>query len=296
MPTEELAPIVLFVYNRPQHTAMTLKSLAENPLAKDSVLYVFADGPKTEATTEDKNKIKETRALFKDLSGFKEVVLTEKEKNEGLAASVIAGVTKTINRHGAVIVVEDDLVVSPHFLDFMNDALNLYKNFPNVYSVTGFMFPIESKLEKTVLLPYISTWGWATWKSKWEAMDTNMPDKALIKQNPFLLSRFNLADYDYAGMLDLTNKSWGIKWYYSIFIRNGLSVFPTRSLVSNIGFDGSGENCIADENDVAFPPGAPLKVSPETTIDLSFYNDFLNYFSNPKSERNKFRRFLNLFR
>lgn len=296
MPTEELAPIVLFVYNRPQHTAMTLKSLAENPLAKDSVLYVFADGPKTEATTEDKNKIKETRALFKDLSGFKEVVLTEKEKNEGLAASVIAGVTKTINRHGAVIVVEDDLVVSPHFLDFMNDALNLYKNFPNVYSVTGFMFPIESKLEKTVLLPYISTWGWATWKSKWEAMDTNMPDKALIKQNPFLLSRFNLADYDYAGMLDLTNKSWGIKWYYSIFIRNGLSVFPTRSLVSNIGFDGSGENCIADENDVAFPPVAPLKVSPETTIDLSFYNDFLNYFSNRKSERNKFRRFLNLFR
>lgn len=296
MPTEQLAPIVLFVYNRPQHTAMTLKSLAENPLAKDSVLYVFADGPKKDATTEEKNKINETRTLFRNLSGFKEVVLTEKEKNEGLAASVIAGVTETINRHGTVIVLEDDLVVSPHFLDFMNEALNLYKNSANVYSVTGFMFPVESRLEKTVLLPYISTWGWATWKSKWEAMDTTMPDKALIKQNPFLLSRFNLADYDYAGMLDLTNKSWGIKWYYSIFIRNGLSVFPTRSLVTNIGFDGSGENCVADENDIVLPLAAPLKVSRETTIDLGFYNSFLQYFSNPKSERNKLRRFINLFK
>lgn len=296
MQAKETAPVVLFVYNRPAHTEQALKSLQKNALAKDTVLYVFADGPKEHATTQDKKHIRETRALFKGLSGFKKVILVEKEKNQGLAASVVAGVTEVVNKHGKVIVLEDDLLVSPYFLDFMNKALYLYQDSPNVYSVTGFMFPVEATEAKTVLLPYISTWGWATWKAKWVILDTHMPDKAIIKTNPFMMSRFNLADYNYAGMLDLGNKSWGIKWYFSVFIRNGLSVFPTQTLVNNIGFDGSGENCVAEDSDANFTLSEHIEVSHTSTIDLAFYSSFLNYFSNPKSKRKKLRRFFNFFR
>jgi len=296
MRAKETAPVVLFVYNRPLHTEQALRSLQKNALAKETVLYVFADGPKEHATAEDKKNIRETRTLFKELSGFKHVIVFEKEKNQGLAASVVAGVTEIVNKHGQVIVLEDDLLVSPHFLDFMNRGLYLYQDSPNVYSVTGFMFPVGGVEAKTVLLPYISTWGWATWKSKWEIFDTHMPDKAMIKHNPFLLSRFNLADYNYAGMLDLGNKSWGIKWYFSVFIRNGLSVFPTQTLVNNIGFDGSGENCVAEDSDTSFPLSEQIMVSHESTINLVFYSSFLNYFSNPKSKRKKFRRFFNFFK
>lgn len=296
MQAKETAPVVLFVYNRPIHTAQAIQSLQKNAAARDTLLYVFADGPKEHATAEDKKNIEETRALFRALPGFREVILIEKEKNQGLAASVVTGVTEVVNKHGQVIVLEDDLVVSPYFLDFMNEGLYLYQDSPNVYSVTGFMFPVESTQSNTVLLPYISTWGWATWKSKWEILDTQMPDKAIIKHSPFLLSRFNLADYNYAGMLDLGNKSWGIKWYYSVFVRNGLSVFPTQTLVTNIGFDGSGENCVAEDSESTLAAREQVTVSYETRMDLAFYSSFLNYFSNPESKRKKLRRFFNFFR
>lgn len=279
MQVKETAPVVLFVYNRPAHTEQAIKSLQKNAAAKDTVLYVFADGPKEHATVQDKKNIRETRALFKGLSGFQEIILVEKEKNQGLAASVVAGVTEVVSKHGRVIVLEDDLLVSPYFLDFMNDGLTMYGSSAQVYSINGFMYPLRYATKDVVLLPYTSTWGWATWKEKWAAFSPQMEGKEFLTGNPFLAARFNLGDYRYTDMLNFGNNSWGIKWYYSVFLRGGLNVYPTHSLVSNIGFDGSGTNGgISREGEISVLKSVKIQMKLRETIDLAFFDKFANHF------------------
>lgn len=272
------APVALFVYNRPNHTRQALESLLKNGLSKDTVLYVFADGAKNDASPDDRKRIADTRQVVRDLHGFKEVIIAEKDQNQGLAASVINGVTEVLKNHGRIIVLEDDLVVSPFFLEYMNEGLEMYEHSANVYSVNGFMFPLKYQSNGVVLLPYTSTWGWATWKNKWQVFDERMTGKELLLENKKLAARFNLGDYSYTSMLGLKDNSWGIKWYYSVFSHNGLNLFPRTSLVMNIGFDGSGTN--HEEN-----PRLMQQLS-ETRIDLQlvektdqrFYKLYVNYF------------------
>jgi hypothetical protein len=281
-----LAPVVLFVYNRPNHTRQTLESLMANELADQSALYIYADGPQPSANAEAKELILQTRALIREKQWCKQVHIHLSDHNRGLAASVVNGVTEIVNRHGKVIVLEDDLVLSPGFLRFMNEGLELYQNSAQVYSVNAYMFPLGYPVETTVLLPYASTWGWATWKEKWAAFDADMPQKKAITKNLHLQRRFNLADYDYTGMLDFTSNSWGIRWYYTVFVRNGLGVFPTKSLVRNIGFDGSGTNQVDDKfkknSVVEF-----IQCSHVEQIDLEFYDLYLEFFNQPKNTKIK---------
>src|SRR4051812_3548315 len=98
-----LAPIVLFVYNRPDHTIKTIKNLQKNLLAKESNLYIFSDAPKSDFQIESVAKVRE---IIKDIDGFKNVNLILGETNKGLAKSVIYGVTDIINKYGKVIVLE----------------------------------------------------------------------------------------------------------------------------------------------------------------------------------------------
>jgi hypothetical protein len=278
MQSKEFAPLALFVYNRPEHTKQTLQHLKKNASIKDTILYIFADGPKPGATEEEKNRIAETRAVVKNTEGFKDLVLIEKEVNRGLAQSIIAGVTEIVNKHGNVIVLEDDLLVSPFFLEFMNEGLEMYRSSPNVYSINGFMFPFEHNKKDVALLPYTSTWGWATWKEKWNVFNPEMKAKEVLKTNPFLATRFNLGDFSYTDMLDFGNNAWGIKWYFSVFIRGGLNVFPPHTLVKNIGFDGSGTNGgNNNEFEVNFS-SERIVMSRIETLDLVFFDRFINYF------------------
>ena len=144
------------------------------------------------------------------------------------------------------------------------------------------------KKNETVLLPYISTWGWATWKEKWEYFSMNNVDRDIISKSKFLKNRFNLANYDYISILNNNQNSWGILWYYTIFIKNGLNVFPSKSLVKNIGFDGSGENCTPEANHIhVLDSFIDISIQRVTKIDLNFYSIFLDYFSKKKSIRNK---------
>lgn len=278
------APVALFVYNRPWHTEQTLDALKRNILAADTVLYVFADGPKEGATEEDLRKIGDTRRLFSGLQGFKEVVVSARDKNLGLAPSVIAGVSEVVNRDGRIIVLEDDLVVSPNFLDFMNDGLNLYSDVSNVYSINGFMFPVKSKLRQTVLLPYTSTWGWATWKDKWAVFDEEMKGKEKLLADNAMKEKFNLGDYKYTDMLHYEHNSWGIKWYYSVFMKGGLNVFPTRSLVSNIGFDGTGVNCEDGQQIIEKLEEKRIEVRKEQAVNAEFFEIYIRYFRPSKSK------------
>lgn len=279
---DDLAPVVLFIYNRPKHTKQTLESLKKNKLSAQTILYVFADGPKVSATFEDKKNITETRELIKTLKGFKEIIFVEKEKNEGLANSVISGVTEVIRKHGKVIVLEDDLLLSPYFLDYMNQGLTVYNDVANIYSINGYMFPITVDKIDTFLSPLAtSSWGWATWADKWSAFEKDIKFKDIIRSHPYIRKRFNFSDYNYADTLEMTS-SWAIKWYYSVFIRNGLGVFPTRSLVQNTGFDGSGthgtkafaEPVLLEEK---------IKVEQKQVIDIENYAKMLDFFKEKKT-------------
>lgn len=253
----------------------------KNELAEESKLIIYCDGPKNDATEEQRKKIEEVRNLVRERQWCQEVDIIASKDNKGLAPSVIAAVTEVVNKYGKIIVLEDDLVTSPYFLRFMNEGLNVYKNISNVYSINGFMAPITWPENESILIPFTSSWGWATWKDRWSVYDSRMPGKENIEQNSYLASRFNLADYDYTVMLNFGNNSWGIKWYFSVFTRNGLGVFPTKSLVHNIGFDGSGENCAAREL-ISNLADSYISVTLQESINLKFYSEYLLYYQNVK--------------
>jgi hypothetical protein len=280
----DLAPIVLFVYNRPQHTRKTLEALASNKVADRSVLYIYSDGPKENASSEIVSNINEVRKVIHEKNWCGKVYIIESGLNKGLVSSIIEGVTEIVNKHGRVIVLEDDLITSPFFLTYMNDALQAYRDFSNVYSVNAYMFPVETDKTESVLLPYTSSWGWGTWKDKWSCFDIKSSTRASVAENSFLRQRFNLANYDYITMLMNAKHSWGIHWYFSVFERNGLGVFPTQSLVENMGFDGSGVNCDINSFKQSLFAGK-IEIFNNGKMDMMFYSKYLDYFS--KNEGNK---------
>jgi hypothetical protein len=291
----ELAPIVLFTYNRPWHTEQTLEALRLNKLADKSILHIYCDGPKEDATNEELKNIKKVRNLVKKKNWCKEVKIIEKSHNVGLAISVIEGVTNVVNKYGSVIVLEDDLITSSYFLKYCNEGLKLYKNELNVYSINGYQFPLGLNVNDSFLCPLAtSSWGWATWKDRWSHFKKNVDYKQIIQEHPLIKTRFNFGDYDYSSMLN-NSKSWAIKWYYSVFIRNGLGLFPTKSLVTNIGFDGSGENCMIENFTQNLTNEKPI-LRKKHTIDLELYVKMLNRFtiSDQRSVgcKNRFKKFL----
>lgn len=244
-----LSPIVLFVYNRPFHTRKTLESLERNFLSKDSELFVFADGPKENASKEQLEKIQETRKIIREKKWCGKVNIIEKEKNVGLANSVIVGVTEIINKYGKVIVLEDDLLLSEYFLKYMNDSLEKYEQEERVMQIAGYMYPIDMRVDKDAFfMPFISSWGWGTWKRVWDNFDKNSEGLEKLRNDRNLRYKFNLdGSYPYYKMLknqaEKNIDSWAIRFYLTVFMRNGLSLFPKKTLVNNIGMDGSGVHC-----------------------------------------------------
>jgi hypothetical protein len=249
-----LAPIALFVYNRPEHTLQTLTELSKCKLIKESTLFIFSDGQKPEATEKDTNRIREVRKIIRQQKWAGTVHLREQETNKGLAKSVVDGVTELCEKFGRVMVLEDDLLVSKSFLTYMNAALEKYKNEEKVYQISGYMFPVKHTIEKDAFfLPLITTWGWATWKRAWDCFDWN-PAGALEKlKDKKIRKRFNLdGSYPYSEMLEARlnnkNQSWGILFWWAVFSRDGIVLHPRESLTCNIGFDNSGEHCSSSQN------------------------------------------------
>lgn len=240
-----LAPIVLFVYNRYEHTRLTIEALQRNVLAAESELFIFADGPKDEG---DRAAIDAVRTYVREIGGFKRVVITEQEENLGLAASIISGVSRVVGEYGKIIVLEDDLVTSPYFLSFMNETLSLYEGEDGVASVSGYMFPADYAEEELLFLPIIGSWGWGTWREAWKLFE---PDGRMLLEeigHGGLRRAFDLdGTYPFYKMLERQvrgkNNSWAIRWYASLFLKQKHSIWPSRSLVTNIGFDGSGTHC-----------------------------------------------------
>jgi acetyltransferase-like isoleucine patch superfamily enzyme len=247
-----LAPIVLFVYNRSHHTRETVEALQKNELASESELFIYSDAPKNENAVA---KVNEVREYIKSVDGFKKVTIVEREKNWGLANSIIDGVTKIVNEYGKIIVLEDDLVTSPYFLRFMNEALEKYKDEKRVYSITGYSFTDEiQNMDSTYFLSITSSWSWATWADKWSQFERNREKLQQFIHDKSIHKNFNFDNsYDFVSMaksnLVNQNDSWAIYWYFSVYQKNGLTLYPNKTLVGNIGFDGSGVHCGNSQND-----------------------------------------------
>lgn len=242
-----ISPIIIFTYNRLEHLETLIRSLKKNSLFDNSEVLVFSDGPKNET---DKKKIEKIRIfLKKNLQNHKSEII-ERDFNLGLSRNVISGITQAFENYDQLIILEDDLEVSPLFLNYMNDALNLYKSDDNVASISGYMYPIEpNKFSNDFFfLNLIESWGWGTWKRAWKKFETD--SSKLLKEidKRKLVNDFNLSSgISYYKMLKENingkNDSWAIRWYASTFLKNMNTLFPSKSFVRNSGIDNSGENC-----------------------------------------------------
>jgi hypothetical protein len=239
---QNLAPIALFVYNRPDHTRRTLNYLQKNVLAEDSRLFIFSDGGKTEA---DKASVQEVRKIAAEVTGFKSVKVISRKQNMGLANSIISGVTQLVNEYGKVIVFEDDLLSSPYTLRFFNDALTRYADNDEVMHIGAYMFDLKDKtLPETFFFRAAFSWGWATWGRAWKNFEPDI-DKLIQGFDKEKINQFSINGTMnfWKQMQDFKagkNNSWAIRWYASIFLKNGLTLNPLHSLIHNIGHDGSG--------------------------------------------------------
>jgi len=241
----KIAPIVLFVYNRPWHTRQTVEALQRNKLADQSELIIFADGPKNDRA---RSGVREVRDYIRTIDGFKAIRRIEREEHLGLATSIISGVTEVIDEYGSAIVMEDDLISSPYFLLYMNDALQYYKNDDRVISIHAYMYPVGEELPETFFLEGANCWGWATWKRGWNLFEPDGGKLLLKLKERNLTKRFDMDGvYSYTKILKDQiagrNDSWAIRWHASVLLLNKLTLYPGKSLVSNIGHDGSGTHC-----------------------------------------------------
>lgn len=232
-----------------------LRSLISNSLFEESEVFVFADGPKENASEADSAKISEVRKLFEPLSNKPKVTLRFSEKNRGLTTSIVSGITEIVKRYGKVIVVEDDLELSPGFLKYMNDALNLYQNEERVMHIGGYMVPHNKNLPETFFLRAPTIWGWGTWKRAWDKFEVDAG--VLLKKIEEKFGEDFAYELDVNGTYNYTKQlkdiaagkldTWDIQWSASIYLQNGLCLHPNNSLTRNNGFDGSGVHCYPSE-------------------------------------------------
>ena len=238
-----LAPVILFAFERPDHTSRVLSALRANPQAPLTDLIAYVDGPRTPHQVE---KVNEVRRLLESSAGFRSVTVHASPTNLGLANSIVNGVTSVIERHGSAIIVEDDIEVSPYFLEYMNAALNLYEFDESVASIHAYLYPVGRELPSTFFIQGSNCWGWATWSRAW--VHFNPDGRQLLGQ----ISDSQRQRFDFGGNARYTrmlkdqiagrNDSWAVRWYASTFVRGMLTLYPGHSLAQNIGLDGSGHH------------------------------------------------------
>ncbi|WP_282938859.1 glycosyltransferase [Paenibacillus sp. RC67] len=242
-----LAPVVLFVYARPEHTRRTIEALAKNHSAKDTEVFIYSDAARSEKAIQNVNLVRAYVDSLSDRNLFKSVKVIKAKSNRGLATSVISGVSEVIEKYQKVIVVEDDLISSPDFLDYMNDALDYYEFNRDIWSISGYTFGlnIPKDYKNEIYLSYRGcSWGWATWQDRWKQVDWDVADYNQFRSSKVLRERLNRGGRDMANMLDVQMQgkidSWAIRWCYTQSKLNMLTVYPVVSRIKNIGLDGTG--------------------------------------------------------
>jgi len=246
----DLAPVVLFVYNRPSHTRKTLQALEKNLLAQETEVFIFSDGAKDGEAIERVNAV---RSVIREPWHFKHITIIERSKNWGLANNVIDGVTKVLEKYENVIVLEDDLETSVHALEYFNDALEIYATDEKVMEISGYSYPVRDleSLPESYFFRVANSWGWATWRRAWKFFNPDIKDllKDFTKHDRHQFSIEGKENFwkqvkqQKAGKIN----SWAIRWYLSIFKEHGLVLYPRNSMIQNLGTDGSGTHSDEDQ-------------------------------------------------
>jgi hypothetical protein len=293
----QFAPVILFAFDRPMHLQRTLDALSSNEGAAETVLYIFCDMAKDNAGKNVLENVSSVRNIASGENRFKKVIVRLQAVNKGLAASVVEGVCEVLEMHNEVIVLEDDLYTSKWFLRYMNDALNIYRSISEVCCITGYMYPVQGLLPETFFLKGADCWGWATWKDRWTIYES---DGAKLLDELKESGRINEFDFDgsypynemLADQVKGRNHSWAVRWYASAFLKNRYCLYPGRSLVQNIGFDGSGVHSgVSDLWDVKVS-AEPLVVK-ELSVkeDLKAKHLIATYFRSLKKKKNLLDKF-----
>lgn len=281
-----LAPVILFVYNRLEHTKRTVESLKNNQYASDTELFIYSDNYKE--SSDDKNKIivDQVREYIRTIDGFKNIHIIEAEKNKGLANSVITGVTEVIDKYEKVIVLEDDLIVSNNFLLYMNETLEVFKDNDNIWSISGYAPPIDLKgyNQDLYIIKRGCSWGWATWKDRWNTINWSKEYYAPGVKDRKIRKSFNKTGYDMSYMLELQKEgkidSWAIRWCYNQFVQDKYTVYPVKSFVKNIGTDNSGTHSGNTEKyHVEIEKSAQLNISANLIEDEEINGSFRKFYS-----------------
>jgi hypothetical protein len=287
-------PIILFCYNRPTHLEKTIAALKRNELSHLSELYVYSDAPKT---AEDDDKVKKIRKFLTQVQGFKRVNVVERTSNMGLAASVISGVSEVLQHHLACIILEDDLETSPYFLNFMNQSLSLYEKNDTIFSVSGYCPPIQIPHNyplEAFLFPRINSWGWATWRNRWQKVDWDVQDFNQFITNKKQRAQLAQQGADLPIMLLKQQQrkitSWAVRFNQTCFNLGGTNVYPIRSMVRNVGADGSGTHMKNSCKYAVSLTPRPLNPSPAKNNDN--VNQAFKRFYRPSI----FRRCINLIK
>lgn len=242
---EQLAPIVLFTYNRLQHTKQTIEALQNNVYATESELFIYSDAPKNENAV---SAVQTVRDYLHSINGFKNITIIEREENWGLAKNIIDGVTSIVNKYGKIIVLEDDIVTSKYFLKYMNDALKIYETESKLIMISGYLYPIDTKgLPETFFVKAGGCWGWATWANRWKYFSREPQEiRDSFTEEDIYKFNFNGKTKDFFDQIvancDGRLYTWAIFWAVVIY-RRGYSLFPVLPLSKNVGHDSSGVNC-----------------------------------------------------
>jgi len=245
-------PVALFVYNRPDHVRKTLEALEKNIDVEKFHIYIFSDAAKDDASV---TAVKATRDLVRNFHGLHIVEIFEQERNVGLADSIVQGVSRLVHEHGSVIVLEDDLVTSPYFLTFMSEALMRYRDDRRIMHINGFSLPIglKSSGEDVYAFRQTLSWGWATWKDRWQSFEQDAEILLKRLESRDLLKRLDMdGHFRFSSTLKANARgdihTWAVKWFASVILEGGIALTPYCSLVQNIGHDDSGTNATLNKD------------------------------------------------
>lgn len=236
------APVVLFVFSRPDHTKITIEALAANEGAESTDLIVYSDAARR---IDDVPRVEAVREFLRGVRGFKSVKVVERIENFGLARNIMDGVTDVCRNYGRVIVLEDDIVTSQYFLKFMNSALERYRSEKKVWHISGWNYPISSEgLGDCYFVQVMNCWGWATWSDRWASFEKNAESLMSLFDRK-MIRDFDLGNSGVFWSQVLNNQrglinTWAVFWYAIIYLNKGVCLNPSISYVDNIGFDGTG--------------------------------------------------------
>lgn len=285
---ENCAPVVVFAYNRADQVMKVLESLDRNRLADRTDLYLFSDGPRNEKAAQKVNDVRLRLKAFSEHSHFRSVTLHFAEHNQGLARSVISGVSEIIARCGKVIVVEDDLLCNSNFLAYMNDCLDFYESNAKIWSISGYTYPLPSLQRQDAVYAAWrgSSWGWATWKDRWETMNWDISTYPDYHWNLSSRHRLSRAGHDLVTMLDNQKKgaidSWAVRWVYQQCMSEKMTIYPPRSLVHNIGLDGSGTHGVTSGNEIVRDLSeVSYQLVPDPSVSSRINAEFLSHYRSP---------------